>query len=115
MPVERQKIMLGQTVKLSEPGRCRIRTVSPELHGVVVGFSRTGNAYRIQFPDRKSTLTLHLNYVERVDAALPEADDISLAPSSLAPSSLAPSAPGAPRPAAPTSPASKHRSARQHG
>ena len=58
---------LGQTVRLSERGRARIRTIDPHQNGVVIGLSLTGNACRIQFPCRKSAMTLHVSYIENVD------------------------------------------------
>jgi hypothetical protein len=64
---------VGQAVMLSARGRERIHTIDRDQCGVVIGWSMTGNACRIQFPGRKSPLTLHISYIEKAGADLVQA------------------------------------------
>jgi hypothetical protein len=66
--IKRHEFNVGQPVKLSALGCERVRTINPDHCGVVIGLSLSGNACRIQFPGRKSAMTLHISYIEKSES-----------------------------------------------
>lgn len=65
-PLRDNHFKLGAKVQLSQLGRERCPDM-PRHAGVVVGLSRLFTAARVQFPARKTSISLHISYLELMD------------------------------------------------
>jgi hypothetical protein len=65
-PFKHNPFKIGDRVRLSDLGRQRCPEM-PVAVATVVALSRKSTAVQVQFSERRTPMTLHVSYVERVE------------------------------------------------